>query len=81
MNTDELSGPTLKRYRKQRGVTQQELADEMGRRFASYVCRVEARETLTRVEFADAVAAIERVAERKLTAVDPMKVLQTVVAS
>ncbi len=77
MTSSNLSGPTLKAYRTQRGVSQQDLAEELGYKFASHVSRLERKPEVSRVIFAETVAAIERVAERKRTNVDPLHVLRT----
>ena len=76
MSSTALTGDNLKRYRKQLSVTQSELAIELGYRYASAVCRLEKHAVLTRVQFANAVAAIERVAERKANRIDPLAILQ-----
>jgi transcriptional regulator with XRE-family HTH domain len=69
-----IDGAKLKQYRTQMGVSQADLASELGKAAASHVCRLEQRD-LSRVEFADAVAAIERISERRRTSVDPVAIL------
>lgn len=59
-----VSGAKLKEYRKQRKVSSTELAAELKKGHTSYVTRLEGR-NLTPLEFAEAVAAIERLVERR----------------
>lgn len=57
-------GTKLRDYRKQRTVSSTELAVELGKAHTSHVTRLESRD-LTPREFAEAVAAIERIVERR----------------
>lgn len=59
-----VSGSRLKDYRKQRRVSSTELAVELGKAHTSHVTRLESRH-LTPREFAESVAAIERIMERR----------------
>ena len=68
-----VSGTKLKDYRKQRRVSQQELAEQLGRGFARHVSRLEKRE-LKDVEYAEAIAAIERILARRQSAATPVDV-------
>ena len=70
-----IQGSRLREYRKARKVGQEELAVELGRRFASTVCRMERRE-LTDLEFAEAIAAIERIGDRRQRAASPERAMQ-----
>lgn len=59
-----ISGSKLKEYRTQRKVSSTELAVELGKAHTSHVTRLESRD-LTPREFAESVAAIERLLERR----------------
>lgn len=65
-----VAGTKLKQYRNARKVGQTELAVELKKANASYVCRMERRE-LTNLQFAEAVAAIERIFDRRMSAANP----------
>jgi len=58
-----VQGSKLREYRRQRQVSSTELAVELGKAHTSHVTRLESR-NLTPREFAEAVAAIERIVER-----------------
>lgn len=59
-----VSGSRLREYRRQRRVSSTELAVELGKAHTSHVTRLEGRD-LTPREFAESVAAIERLVERR----------------
>ena len=59
-----VQGCRLREYRKQRRVSSTELAAELGKAHTSHVTRLENRD-LTPLEFAESVAAIERLVERR----------------
>lgn len=54
----------MRDYRKQRKVSSTELSVELGKAYTSHVTRLEGRD-LTPREFAESVAAIERIVERR----------------
>jgi transcriptional regulator with XRE-family HTH domain len=66
-------GHSLRSYRKQRKVTQEELASELGLPHKSAVCRMERRE-LTPLQYTEAVAAVERIVARRLSEAVPPEV-------
>ena len=69
-------GNALKDYRKRAGISQQELAVEMGFAYASHISRYESGEMkLSRSRFAEAIAAIERIVERRGQS-DPLSALE-----
>lgn len=66
-------GSSLRHYRKERKVTQQELAEELGRPDKSYICRLERRD-LTPAQYATAIAAVEKIVERRQKQATPVEV-------
>ncbi len=56
-------------------VSQQELAEELGFKHASAVCRMEQDAGLSAEDFAGAIAAIERIVERR-GQTDPLTALE-----
>jgi len=67
-----VQGTKLKEYRRQRKVGQTELSVELGKSAAYHVCRLERRDLSDR-EFAEAIAAIERITERRTKAETPVQ--------
>lgn len=68
-----VNGSSIRQYRRSRRVGQVELAAELGHDHASYVSRLE-RRRVTSLEYAEAVAAVERVVARRDDAATPIDI-------
>lgn len=66
-------GKALRTYRRAQRVTQQQLSEALGYSHASHIHRRELR-GMTRVEYAEAIAAIERIVAARMQ-VTPKEVL------
>lgn len=70
------SGQQLRQYRRTRGVSQEELAAQVGLRHKSAISRRESGEVpMTRAELLEMCAAVERIVEKRIENYAPAEVL------